>query len=448
MLSKRKKGPGVSERPETATRLLERAQQLLPTLRLGARRAFVVELTGTPKSGKTTSLGLLASFFKAAGYKVRTLKERAADCPLPMKGHFFFNAWTTCTMLAEVLAIHETDVDLIFLDRGFFDALVWLELQRKRGQVTGEENKAFSSFVLLERWRSLVDLTIVMTAEPQTALDREQGLLLVPRRGSLMNAGSLGSFNKALQTARSRHKRDFTITQVDTSKSGDAKETAIEVLEDLLPRLEAWSDRQIAYVPRSLLKKTFGSQRRFMAATEAVKVWKELAPRMRHERRSKVEGNDALVQVVVGGIPVHAGKVFVFKRAEGHEKSAYGRATIWRGCHVESRFGVSMAGLKRSLTARLQEDLHLRITLPLELLGMAWDPDQKPESRHLGVLFRCAIEDDVVAESMHEKEFRKAGRGHKLTGEFHEPEAILIDIDALALEPWSHSVVQNLELRG
>src|SRR5690242_121428 len=83
--------------------LLARAAALLPIMRAQARRAFVLELTGTPKAGKSTSVTTLQTFFKEAGYQVHLLKERAADCPLPMKGHLFFNAWTMATMLAEVL---------------------------------------------------------------------------------------------------------------------------------------------------------------------------------------------------------------------------------------------------------------------------------------------------------------------------------------------------------
>lgn len=89
----------------------------------------MLELTGTPKAGKTSTLNMLEGFFKAAGFRVSVLRERAAECPLLMKGHFFFNAWTTATMLAEVLESVESDADLLFLDRGFLDALIWLDLQ-------------------------------------------------------------------------------------------------------------------------------------------------------------------------------------------------------------------------------------------------------------------------------------------------------------------------------
>lgn len=193
-----------SEQVPPGERLLDEASALLTILRTQARRAFVIELTGTPKAGKSTSVTTLQTFFKDAGYQVHLLKERAADCPLPMKGHFFFNAWTTATMLAEVLETQETPVDILILDRGFFDALVWLELQARRDQVTLDEKKTFSDFVLLERWRSLVDVTVIMKVEPEIALRREHGSQIVPRTGSMMNPRSLREFNGALAQGDSR----------------------------------------------------------------------------------------------------------------------------------------------------------------------------------------------------------------------------------------------------
>ena len=63
--------------PSSPDQLVEQAKSVLAALRLGARRAFVVELTGTPKAGKTTTLAVLQNFFKAAGFRVEILKERA-----------------------------------------------------------------------------------------------------------------------------------------------------------------------------------------------------------------------------------------------------------------------------------------------------------------------------------------------------------------------------------
>jgi len=63
-----------------------RAKKLRELVRKQARRAFVVEFAGTPKAGKSTSVATIKQFFEQCGFRVHLLKERAADCPLPMKG--------------------------------------------------------------------------------------------------------------------------------------------------------------------------------------------------------------------------------------------------------------------------------------------------------------------------------------------------------------------------
>lgn len=155
---------------EKYAELARRGRRLRTLLVDQARRPYVLEITGTPKAGKTSTIQMIESFFKSCGWGVYVLRERASDCPIPMKGHFFFNTWTTATMLAQVLEVVDQAFDLVILDRGFFDALIWLELQLSRGQVIRDEAEAFTKFVLLERWRDLVDLTAVMTVTPETAV--------------------------------------------------------------------------------------------------------------------------------------------------------------------------------------------------------------------------------------------------------------------------------------
>lgn len=250
---------------------LERARALLDILRSQARRAFVLELTGTPKAGKSTSVVTLQTFFREAGYQVHLLRERAADCPLPMKGHFFFNAWTSATMLAEVLETHEANVDLLILDRGFFDALVWLELQARRDQVTVEEKKVFADFILLERWRSLVDTTVVMKVDPGIALEREHQNQIVPRNGSMMNPDSLAQFNDALDFVAAQHGDLFDLITIDTTAAKGAIGTNTELLADLLPRIERWADPDIAVVPKECVVELFGDRPFSSTATKPSK---------------------------------------------------------------------------------------------------------------------------------------------------------------------------------
>lgn len=429
--------------------LLKDAEEVLRALRVGARRAFVLELTGTPKAGKTTTLSTLQAFFKTAGFRVETLKERAADCPLPMKGHFFFNAWTMCTMLAEVLANHETPVDVLLLDRGFFDALIWLDLQHARSQVTEEERRVFEEFVLLERWQSLVDFTIIMTTGPQKAMEREQVSQLIPRAGSMMNVNALTQFNDAMERTIARHGSKFRHVVIDTSNSADAKQSCIRLLSEALPVLMDWANPLIEVVPREIAENVF-SGRHYLDQVEALAALEKLCKAARPMHRVDAEQDDQVVQIVVGGVPVRAkAELMVFKRDSKDEKStAYGSRILWRGCHVEHDETLTLATLAKAISERLQSELHLRTALTPEIIGLAspgseiTEGVESPDRRHLGVLFKVEV-NDAVAKSLHDKAFKKSGRGHPFTGQFRRQEDIIAEIDSLDLEPWSKHIVQN-----
>lgn len=124
--------------------LEQRAKALHDNLLAFASRAFVIEFAGTPKAGKSTSVEAIRHFFTRYDFRVHVLMERASVCPIPMKGHLFFNTWCAATMLAELLANVDTETDVIIVDRGIFDALVWLTLQRQRHEVTAGTKRVSS----------------------------------------------------------------------------------------------------------------------------------------------------------------------------------------------------------------------------------------------------------------------------------------------------------------
>jgi hypothetical protein len=178
------------------------AEAVKRILRRQARRPFVVELTGTPKAGKTTLIGQTDSFLRQCGWRVHVMRERAGECPLPMKGHFFFNTWTTGTMLAGLLDAVDREHDLIILDRGLFDALIWLKMQLEDKHVSLDEGAVFGGFVKLQRWRQLVDSVVLVRVEPDVAMRRENAGRLRPRVGSVMNELRLGKFNDVMDVLR------------------------------------------------------------------------------------------------------------------------------------------------------------------------------------------------------------------------------------------------------
>jgi predicted NUDIX family phosphoesterase/thymidylate kinase len=435
---------GTSEEQDQGETLLSRAADLLTILRKQSRRAFVLELTGTPKAGKSTSVVTLQTFFKEAGYQVHLLKERAADCPLPMKGHFFFNAWTMATMLAEVLETHETNVDLLILDRGFFDALVWLELQMRRDQVTKEEKKAFSEFVTLERWRSLVDVTVIMKVSPEKALDREHHNQIVHRFGSMMNPKALAEFNDALARVAHDYQTRFKLIDIDTTNATGAVTTNLELLNALLPQMETWADPEIAVVPRSALTAVFG-ELPFIHGNEARAALVELAKQVSFRKRSEAEKDKEVVQLIASGIHAYKDKVMLLERDVRDKKTKdYGLRTLWIGPHVDQE-GDLLEAARSCLDRRIRQELHLSTHPQMDLLGLAWDKKHE-ESQHFGVMFRVPVLNEYVADHLANKQFKKMGRSPRIKSVFMTQEEIVRGLEDLDLEPWSEHMARNIKL--
>lgn len=450
--------PAVSppiDATELRTRGLElkqKAEALLPILRRQARRPYFVELAGTPKAGKSTALQVLHRFLKDCGYQVHEMRERAAECPIAMKGHFFFNTWTTTTMLAAMIESLESEADVVLLDRGVFDAIVWLEAQSLDHQVSPREREVFRDFVLLDRWRTLTDLTFVLTVDPQTALVRENKDLLVPRTGSIMGGQFLERYNRVLRDVQGSVRDEFTFVDVDTAVHDSPQAATLAIATALLERMSGWVDPDIVAIPRAVAEEVFhhGAVRPLPDAIEAVE--RALVVR----RRSELERDDGFVQVVSAAVLRHEGQMLLLRRdAQGDQKiAAFGRDVLWKGCHVERpRPGASLLETAlAAIQARVEEDFHLARSesepVPRVLV---WNRDDPKDARHLGVL--CDLEiAPAVARSFTGKVFKRERDSTKLRGSRFVTPAELADRlasgDDLDLEPWSRALVQHMVAEG
>jgi hypothetical protein len=415
-------------------------------LRRQARRPFVLEITGTPKAGKTTLIGMVQSFLRQCGWRVHVLEERAGLCPLPMKGHFFFNTWTTGTMLAGLLDAVDRDDDLVILDRGLFDALVWLQIQADEGQVSADEATSVENFVLIERWRRLSDATCLVELDTTAAMTRENENRLLPRVGSIMNPKRLESFNVALAAVRARHGEKFKLFSLQNDQL--PKDGAISLLGALLERARQWADKPIAVISRPDAERHFASSSTIDWKDVS---WSALKTSIQYRTRSEVEHDGNWVQLLACGAPVHDGETFltIRRRQRGQipNPSRDDSGRLWQGCHVErpTEGELDVKELQHQLLSRLRADLHLaELNAQPEPVGLIWDR-AGDESRHLGVVFKLCIE-KKGASFLDEREFRTNGRGHLVESSF-------VNVDELGpgkappegytLEAWSREFLMK-----
>jgi len=186
-----------SQSVETVVASLEKQiSQIRPRL-FEKRRPFIIEFAGTPKSGKTTTISAVYQFLKRNEVIVRTFQERASVAPLIDKGTAFFNTWVTCATLNGIIeSLEDEKLDVLILDRGLFDGLVWIDWQEKTHRVSKAEAITFRKFILTPRWRDLVDLVFVMHCAPKTSLEREYAKQITLQRGAIMNTATLSQLRK------------------------------------------------------------------------------------------------------------------------------------------------------------------------------------------------------------------------------------------------------------
>ena len=86
-------------------------------------RPFMVEFSGTPDAGKTTTIVNLANMLRNDNYNVMVLKESAESLPdeIP-KGTFASNLWMHFITEAGILKAIHSNADIVLIDRGIIDS--------------------------------------------------------------------------------------------------------------------------------------------------------------------------------------------------------------------------------------------------------------------------------------------------------------------------------------
>lgn len=197
---------------------LERLAQDLRAKLVSNIRPIVIEFSGTPKSGKTSTARSLDMFLRRNDFKVHMIGESGSVSPISDKRNFRFNAWSAATSLCWLLEALDKKTEFVIIDRGVFDALAWIQWHSDSNQLNQEEKTAMEGFYLIPKWRLLVDIVFLMTAKPTVALEREHKNLLTEKHGRIMEPDTLASIKRCFDRAYSDYGKQFrAIKRIDSS---------------------------------------------------------------------------------------------------------------------------------------------------------------------------------------------------------------------------------------
>lgn len=187
-------------------------------------RPYIVEFTGTPEAGKTTSILKTISILQSRGYNVGYVRESAEIAPncIP-KGSWHSNIWMRCITIAKTLEMaYSTQYDIVICDRGPLDGLFFGYKYLAEGSCTAEEVNHYMSFI--DQSRIQPDTLIALYTTPEEAIKRRGG------EGRIVTKKWVDEYNSLLIPFYNELK--VNKSWIDTT--GKSREQVKDILVDLI----------------------------------------------------------------------------------------------------------------------------------------------------------------------------------------------------------------------
>lgn len=343
-------------------------------------------------------------------------QERASVSPLKTKGSTEFNVWATCAALLGILEALESDkLDVVILDRGLFDGLMWNDWQELAHRLRHEEAEAFRSFVLTDRWRTLVDVVFVLFCNPTDALDREHANQLTRKAGTIVNLPVLTQLRDLVLKTVDRYGEKFRkVIGVDTSGGAEGMfRTNMRIAQDTLAAFHDFLDEEVLCVPVHEVAEYLEPAGKMDALfTPEWPVFRELIVRCgRYVRRSAAEMSDEFIQIIPVCLIEHDGRFLANIRFEPDE-SLHESLSNWAGGHVRKQDQAANMSAWDAVLVGLKREIYEELSLaewpeaPVEI-GLVHTREDARAARHLGVVFRTHLQDAYTAAMLDQKVIRE-----------------------------------------
>ena len=427
---------------KTVEELEESAAKLRANFDSGnVKRPLIIEFSGLPKAGKTRTIAVLELFLKRNKFNVEVFIERASIAPIRSKGHLNFNTWVSCASLQGMLeALSKPELDILILDRGIFDALMWTHWLRHTSKITAEEEEACYAFFGMKRWTSLIDLVVVMTCSPAVSMEREYAGQLTTKRGTIMTDGTLHRISESIDATVQRFGDRFkTVEQINTDGKV-AQQTAAMIASKTLDALTGFIDEEICVVPAELVSESI--PRKGLVSDQGV-VGEFVSLVNEHKkfvRRSEAEEDPRYVQPIACAVIRWEDKVLLLQRnKKGH--ALHHKFLLWAGGHVnvsDDSGDLLVGALERELSEEIFIAGNYKVSeKPLALVRT---DESERALRHIGVLYEITLTSADLASTLN-REFKET-RGTSMSGRLATPMELPEVYEKL--NDWSKSMAEFL----
>lgn len=418
--------------------------------RVRPRRPIVIEFAGSPKSGKTSAIGSLEIFLRRNGFRTRVLTERASVCPIPNKFDPVFNVWTGCAalnQLMESLSIGSKKIDVIIMDRGFFDTLCWFEWQRTQGLLREADYKPFIDFFTAPRFRMVVDLVLAFESSPKTSIDREYRYLLTRKEGSIMKTDVLTSYRNIIHKTKESYGKMFRDVVTFNTDSKDQSEASYDITLQTLEKLQEIAEERIGYVERPHVNSVSKAVFKYSEIESIVDL------NLKYGERSEIERDKDKVQLLPIAVIKDPDQIRLIvarksEKAVSNRSPERNKILGYFGGHVREEDANfldaprSIEVLKQCVYREVKEEIGIDID-PVEVDPWCiWIRDGSKSEQHLAVVFVIPRDLSMLRLNVDGDELvRYDKKGKTGTGEVRSGKNL---VESGSLDSWTSNIIYSI----
>lgn len=202
---------------------------------------YVIEFTGTPRTGKTSLINNLEDFFKKKGFAVEVLKEFTTtkkykkEIYPTLKHKYKDLVYTEIPkhVLKELEESINKNPDIIIIDRSLFDRLIWVERLVLKDVVSNDEYTEYKK-LYMPLIKEKIDIIISMYTDSLTALKREYNASLSLEKRTFLNKENVDEYNKALLNMEKLSKQEEINFKLFDTTSKNQREISFEIIDFIL----------------------------------------------------------------------------------------------------------------------------------------------------------------------------------------------------------------------
>lgn len=205
-------------------------------------KPFVIEFSGTPRTGKTTTINNLYDFFKKGGFKVELIEEfttsRYYKENLKKKFDQMSLGDGNIAIIDEVYKqLQESlksDKDIILIDRSLNDRQIWNYRRYARGDMPAEQYFSTRD-KYKEKSKDLIDFLLITYADPVVSLKRDYVSSLALEKRNFLSQDNIEEYNNCLNDLQDLFSQSVdSILLLDTSSIG-LNDVSVEATSQILP---------------------------------------------------------------------------------------------------------------------------------------------------------------------------------------------------------------------